>query len=92
MAAEKVITTTNMCVGMHARLMVAEKVITITTKNMRVGMHACKKARWTDACKNAYYQNISQMLSLHGIKFMVHSRGKLYWIVYMHQGILIPLC
>ena len=32
MAAEKVITTTNMHVGTHARLMVAEKVITITTK------------------------------------------------------------
>ena len=32
MAAEKVVTTANMCVGTHAQLMTAEKVITITTK------------------------------------------------------------
>ena len=32
MAAENVITTTNMCIGTHARLMAAEKVFTVTTK------------------------------------------------------------
>ena len=41
MAAEKLITTTNMCVGMHVRLTADEKVVTITTKNMRVGMQSC---------------------------------------------------
>ena len=40
MAAEKVITTTNMCVRMDDRLMAAEKVIATTTKIcMRECMH-----------------------------------------------------
>jgi hypothetical protein len=44
MAAEKVITTTHMCVGTHVRLMAAEKVITMTTKlcvweHMHVKIH-----------------------------------------------------
>ena len=73
MAAEKVITTTNMCVRMDDRLMAAEKVIATTTKicmreRMHVQMHGGQMAY--------YYQNISQILLLHDSKFMAHSRGK----------------